>query len=369
MSSSEADEIIEYVQQIIPYQFCLLSGTAMLVYDIVLTFGKEVDVIWSRKPKTAGILHVVNRYTQLAAYVAPSNVSDKAAQQTCSAVGLFEAITTVIPYVAWAAFSGLRIYALSDCNIILSAVVFALSALYIVPDIYEDAHSSFVNLPPPYGCYQAPDINGVSIPRYVYAVPYSTVCYVTGSSGCDRLRAYAEMSSRTALVLWATRAALLLGETIVLAWTLRKTSWGTARSMRTLGQRRTLMEVLLSNGVACFAVPLALNATTLALDIVGTDIALNVSQCVVCFRDALTTILISRFLLDLGAFGTPRQEDRDLESANPHWPRTLKFASNAFKSTGTSSAAEDSCASPLEGDGDGADVYGMREFPLVAVAV
>ncbi|KAI0753791.1 hypothetical protein C8Q74DRAFT_339066 [Fomes fomentarius] len=69
------------------------------------------------------------------------------------------------------------------------------------------------------------------------------------------------------------------------------------------GSSQMLSEVLFNNGVACFAVPLVLNVITLAFTLVNTQIARSAHNCLIVFRDALTPILISRFLLDLGAFG------------------------------------------------------------------
>ncbi|KAI0713066.1 hypothetical protein C8T65DRAFT_829115 [Cerioporus squamosus] len=70
--------------------------------------------------------------------------------------------------------------------------------------------------------------------------------------------------------------------------------------------RHSIAEVLLTNGVLCFSIPLVLNAITLALTFVGYDnkdgAIMTIGQCVICYRDVITSILISRFLLDLGAF-------------------------------------------------------------------
>ncbi|KAI0691623.1 hypothetical protein C8Q76DRAFT_255345 [Earliella scabrosa] len=135
-------------------------------------------------------------------------------------------------------------------------------------------------------------------------------------------------------VLWTSRGAMLLGESIVLGWTLKKTGWKrSTRAAAVLGNgcTQTLSDVLLNNGIACFAVPLALNAVTLALDIVATDASLMVGQCIVSFRDALTTNLISRFLLDLGAFGTHQcAPSSETDISDGRDMPTIHFASGVF---------------------------------------
>ena len=44
--------------------------TALLLYDTVLTFGAEVNVIWRRKSSVKALIHVMNRYAAIAAYIA-----------------------------------------------------------------------------------------------------------------------------------------------------------------------------------------------------------------------------------------------------------------------------------------------------------
>ncbi|KAI0753789.1 hypothetical protein C8Q74DRAFT_1452512 [Fomes fomentarius] len=178
----------------------------------------------------------------------------------------------MLPYVALSLFSSLRIYALSGSDVPLSILVFILNVMYIVPDIYNDVVSHFVNRPPPYGCNQYLAEDNVYIP-----------------------------------LLWTSRGTFLLGETIVLVWTFRKTvRWQSTFPIRMHGSSQMLSEVFLNDGVACFGVPLVLNVITLALTFVETDTAWRVEQCIAIFRDALTTILISRFLLDLAGTGTMR---------------------------------------------------------------
>ncbi|KAI0742307.1 hypothetical protein C8Q80DRAFT_1187442 [Daedaleopsis nitida] len=209
----------------------------------------------------------MNRYTQIVAYASAVAlifpVDDHVS--TCISLGWFESIVTMLPYIAWALFAGLRVYALSGQNTVFAILVALLNAAFIMPDVYEDAHAQSVNSPPPYGCYQS----------------------IVATSVSEGL-------------LWASRAALLLGESIVLLWTLMAT-----RSTRGYPNRsdrsRTLAEVLLNNGIACFVLPLVLNAVVLALDLKNTTLTLSVGQSIVVFRDALTTILVSRFLLQLGA--------------------------------------------------------------------
>ncbi|KAI0753814.1 hypothetical protein C8Q74DRAFT_1307279 [Fomes fomentarius] len=52
------------------YNLCRFASLAMLLYDAALSSATEIEVIWSRKMRLVGCLHIVNRYAQIATYVA-----------------------------------------------------------------------------------------------------------------------------------------------------------------------------------------------------------------------------------------------------------------------------------------------------------
>ena len=41
----------------------------LTAYDAMITFDVELEVVWKRKPNLVSVLHVLNRYPQLAALV------------------------------------------------------------------------------------------------------------------------------------------------------------------------------------------------------------------------------------------------------------------------------------------------------------
>lgn len=42
----------------------------MLVYDMMISIDKEVEVVWSRRPSLVTVVHVLNRYMEILAYLA-----------------------------------------------------------------------------------------------------------------------------------------------------------------------------------------------------------------------------------------------------------------------------------------------------------
>ncbi|KAI0753792.1 hypothetical protein C8Q74DRAFT_1307119 [Fomes fomentarius] len=266
------NDLVSSLESSYVYNLCLLSGLAMLLYDTTLTLATEIRVAWRRSFTFAGFLHIINRYVQITAYIAALVITFPVSNHICTSFGILEEIATLLPYISWALFTGLRMHAISDGNKVLSVSVFVLNVAYILPDLYEDTHMAFINTPL-LGCYQA------------------------GTA-----------SESMIALLWTSRGTLLLGESIVLFWTVKLTWSQRKNTPSVFGRRETLAQVMLTNGTMCFIVPLLFNATTLGLQITGSDNAMSVEQCIICFRDALTTILISRYLLALGKFGR-RGED------------------------------------------------------------
>ncbi|KAI0760278.1 hypothetical protein C8Q74DRAFT_1208713, partial [Fomes fomentarius] len=110
---------------------------AFLIYDYVITFGQEVELFWTMKLTGASVLFFANRYITLTfnimglAALAPFSSNQvphmENADQSSSCASFTRALGGVsyFQYVIWAAFSGLRAYALSRHRP-LSAFVFLL---------------------------------------------------------------------------------------------------------------------------------------------------------------------------------------------------------------------------------------------------
>ena len=47
----------------------ILLSTALLAYEYMVAFGREVDLFWKRKITMATVLFIVNRYVPLAATI------------------------------------------------------------------------------------------------------------------------------------------------------------------------------------------------------------------------------------------------------------------------------------------------------------
>ncbi|KAM5541487.1 hypothetical protein V8D89_004677 [Ganoderma adspersum] len=157
-----------------------------------------------------------------------------------------------------------RAYALSGRNIVIGGLVLILNTGFVVVTIYPWAVTTI-----------SPDCN--------FQLPQShalTIGYV-----------HTEIISR---------AGSLLAEAIIIALTLKKSM---ASLKAAWAPSKSFVEMLLLNSVLCFSIPLVLNAIVLAAYVTKTPDNATISAAVLdlvrAFRDPITSILVSRFLLEL----------------------------------------------------------------------
>ncbi|RDX51236.1 hypothetical protein OH76DRAFT_1417317 [Lentinus brumalis] len=111
--------------------YCGIAGIVFLLYEYTITFGREVDLFWTRRFSGATVLFLANKYItllnhlfDLSLYI-PFHVSDKI-MQTCNLHAKAFSSIDYLQYVPWAAFSGIRAFALCK-SWALSVLVFTLS--------------------------------------------------------------------------------------------------------------------------------------------------------------------------------------------------------------------------------------------------
>ncbi|KAI0742448.1 hypothetical protein C8Q80DRAFT_1188468 [Daedaleopsis nitida] len=288
---SDADEVasvISYSQSEFAVQISTISATALLVYDILLNLNEEVDLIWKRKLSVVSLLYVVTRYVEVVAYLPSFALLFPLGDQNvrCRSLSILEAVGATCPYLAWAAFSAFRIHALSNRNIALTGFVFLLNSTFLIPDIYQYFHMTFIDAPYPYNCLQI-------LPP----------------------------------MLWSTRATTILGESIVLAWTL-KVVYQTRASCGNVTRFSNLLHVLLDNGEAAdyFLIPLVLNIASAALVVVIVRLYPHNRG----HANAISSILISRFILALRSLGAEPHSragaDMQDVTLSTHFPSNLTTA-------------------------------------------
>ncbi|KAI0704488.1 hypothetical protein C8T65DRAFT_696536 [Cerioporus squamosus] len=264
MSSSDADAIASY-ESIVVNNYCVVAASVFLLYEYVITIDREVNAFWYRAPTGASILFLSNRYLSFVVNVLGLIEFGHLSDESCASIARGLSVLTFMNYLPWAAFSGLRAYALCR-GVMLSTLVFLLA---LVPLPINAARFSF-------------DLTGVNDPQWG--------CFAEDSTPSS-LQLKFVIISRTCLIV---SDALLMGLTW---WALPKHTISFA-TIRKTGV--SLTTVLLRDGTLYFGVLLIMNVLHLAFSLTSmfgfTD---NGASNVTAFTEVVTAVLVSRFLLNL----------------------------------------------------------------------
>ncbi|KAI0364556.1 hypothetical protein BV20DRAFT_983129 [Pilatotrama ljubarskyi] len=309
--ASEILDIYKSVFMVSSFQFCVVGklsahytcrsrscssndAAAFLLYDYLITLEQEIQLFWKRKFTGASALFFFTRYSTLLAYdvlgtATLSPLSDTGikcswvrcfadcSDTSCARLTNVQYAFTTFQYIPWAAFSALRVLALSGMRWSIALLVFVLS---LAP-----AGAGFV----------------------VYGF------HLTGSNllttGCQ---GESNVSQRQNVILvTVSRCGLILADIIVLLVTVVST-WkrGTPHLQGTA--KRTLGDVLLYDGVIYFGYAdspissvrttrLTPRTLTLAAGTAQITTPYHSASYITVLSDPLTAVLVYRFLLDLQA--------------------------------------------------------------------
>ncbi|TBU54372.1 hypothetical protein BD310DRAFT_936002 [Dichomitus squalens] len=250
------------------FQNCwTFAALTLFFYDCILTFDCEVTLFWKGVHLSgATILFLLNRYITLATQLI-TNVS--VPSPSVESVFSGDVATTVLDslqYIPWAAFSALRTYALcpDPYRWLLSASVFALSLVPIVTIMWGNIYRLSVVNDPVLGLIP---INAIS-------------------------------ASKNMKLEVVTRSCMIASDLVVLCVTWVRTYETAKLSLRSLG-KRTLTSILLLDGM-CYRALLVLSTLQMTFTLTGVDENANFPTSVIVYmEEPLTSILTSRFLIDL----------------------------------------------------------------------
>ncbi|KAJ8473960.1 hypothetical protein ONZ51_g7536 [Trametes cubensis] len=270
MSSADVAELIEEYQGMFDYNAIGYACLALLVYDWLTSLGQESVVIWSKPKTAASALYIFSRYTVLLSNVIAllagfpgiliTEVCHDYYSITCGAQ-LFLSSHRV--------FSALRVYALTQKNKPLSAVVLVLglgpfvvnmAAIYQINFYFDDA-----------GC------------QAFFVSTYTINIILTVDQLCR-------------LVVFA-RAPLILSDLIVVivTWFV---SYKVVRLAKNTIKGPTLHQVMLGNGTLYFLCLMVLNILQIMFYVLSIFAFLTESYISEAL-DPLSSILICHFILNL----------------------------------------------------------------------
>ncbi|KAJ8483214.1 hypothetical protein ONZ51_g4865 [Trametes cubensis] len=231
--------------------------------------------------------------------------------QSCALMVKVQSVFHFLQYLPWAAFSGLRVYALNGQKWFLPTVVFLLSIVPMVVNFTQYHFGLSGSHDPIFGC----------LVQVSLTVGQAKACTSITSDGGSLV-----LNSSTVTIV--SRVSLIVADTIVIIVTLatmhRRGLISHIESRRPL----SLATVLLRDGVIYFVVLVILNVLHLTFTMLSFVIPFDPSSQVTTFTEPVTAVLVSRFLLDLQS--TNRKSLRLDPSDSMHFDTsfggTLSFA-------------------------------------------
>ncbi|KAI0326346.1 hypothetical protein GY45DRAFT_1381732 [Cubamyces sp. BRFM 1775] len=229
-----------------------------LINETYYTLAAFVRLVWGRKVTGATVLFILNRYWLFLEYITQVVTTFPISEKSCDVVGYMAIAGNAGPPFVWAAFSALRGYALSGRRywVALLILLFFVPHMTLTCIYYTKLVPTLA--PPPFNCLLASNI------------AESTWVHFT----------------------IASRTCLIVGDLIVLAVTWQST-FNIARAARMARMRVSLTYSLLTDGTLYFVCLLILNVVNIVVNVV------NNTSAVSAFQDPITSILVSRFLLNL----------------------------------------------------------------------
>ncbi|KAI0352861.1 hypothetical protein OH77DRAFT_1427975 [Trametes cingulata] len=245
--------------------YCDMATFSLIFYEYFITFDRELGLVWRRKFTAATVLFLLNRYMALLKYpiyiVDMFQVSDETLiPSSCRVSNVLSMVLEVLPYFVWLAFSVLRVYAICGHNWRFGLLVAIPGSFPLASNMYLYTQSHDANYPEPIGCLWLS-----VIPTDVYH-------------------------------------AVILTDVLVLCLTWWRT-YDVRKAAAHANIKMSLSALMLRDGM----VLLVLNTFHIAFSLTGRF------TWTITFEEPLTTILVSRFLLNLreadGKTGPNSMED------------------------------------------------------------
>ncbi|KAH9896095.1 hypothetical protein C8Q73DRAFT_745200 [Cubamyces lactineus] len=126
----------------------LFAEAALIFYEYAITFNNEVRLIWRRRITAASVLYFLNRYIMILDNI----VTLISFPAMCSALAWIDVVLNLLPYFIWNVFSTMRVYAVSGRDWRIAVLVCVLMLGPIISNIYNIPFEFPVNMPPPYNC-------------------------------------------------------------------------------------------------------------------------------------------------------------------------------------------------------------------------
>ncbi|OCH90808.1 hypothetical protein OBBRIDRAFT_825716 [Obba rivulosa] len=257
------DAIFTVLHQDFITGYVSLAGSVLILYDQLLMLPHEVQYIWGRKFTSVTGIFYLNKWISIAwAMMTIGSFWTPTFLRGCLAVYDLEDVIGLCLFIVWAVFSSVRVYAISGGTWWLAIIVFALSIVPFITNMYSDFAAGQTTLD---------------------TLPFLGVQCVAESTASGPLE--------IGLVL-STRLCAITSDTLILSITWYRT-FSIKRTAYRNKIKSPLSTMLLKDGTIYFLVLLILNILTVVGDL--TDFIDTVTYFSIPFQSIITT----HFLLSL----------------------------------------------------------------------
>ncbi|EKM57653.1 uncharacterized protein PHACADRAFT_251412 [Phanerochaete carnosa HHB-10118-sp] len=203
MSAQSNQALVQAYSQLIAENYTTAATTCLVIYELLITIGDEVNIVWKRPVTARAVLLgsvrwcvLVSIILQLVPYT-PKNMTN-----SCTPIGVLSEILILIGFVQTAIFAALRVYAIWSKSYVWSLPVFVLSMAPFVTNLI-----------------------GAAMSKYIVIV-YPLLGVICTSE-------YPFSERTTNIFVYTTRGSLILADLIVLVLTWIKTfgNWWRARGI------------------------------------------------------------------------------------------------------------------------------------------
>ncbi|KAI0689455.1 hypothetical protein C8T65DRAFT_817740 [Cerioporus squamosus] len=243
---------------------CSIAVSVIVMYEYCITIGQEVRLFWGKKITGAAVLFFFNRYLVLLYNIdilANSNIL--VSDVVCSRLVQSNRALQIAQYLPWAAFTGLRAFALCR-NWFLALLAFALSMVPVVVNLVDYAFG----------------ISGEADGSLLTCITVEGITL--------------DLAKKVTIL---SRTCLISADVILVAITWSRLS---RRGLRHVESTNLFTEVLLRDGTLYFITLLVMNCLHLTLSLLAiAGVPQQAVSLIPLFTEPLTANLISRFLLHL----------------------------------------------------------------------
>ncbi|TFK82801.1 hypothetical protein K466DRAFT_603385 [Polyporus arcularius HHB13444] len=298
-------DIIAAFQSTFDDDCCWYAGAVFVVYEYVITFGQEVDLFWKRRWTGASLLFFLNRYLALLLILCGMLEYVPKTDSSCAMVVRWQAGVEYTQYLPWAVFSGLRAFALGGQNWFLAGIVLLLSLVPLGINFGQYAFGLTGEVDSLYGCSAVLPITEEFARKYALVLVLSNLV-------------------RQLTISLSQKTCLIASDALVIAITWFAMLRCRDRFGEITWNSTSLTTILARDGSIYFVLLLILNTLHLTFTMLSIHAAFEPLSYFSDFTEPATTVLVSRFLLDLQS---ANQRALKVDSDDPLYLDSMSFSS------------------------------------------